>query len=108
VIALDGPIYLDMPLLWRGEHLLRVVFRRGGRIGHQGDLVLRPAQSARDVNLVDVYWVMRLTLVVCRTLASRGKSATPASKVLIEESKSARDSRKEDTHPSNECAILED
>jgi hypothetical protein len=46
------------------------------------------------------------TLVVCRTFERRGKSDTPASKVLIEESSSARDSRRDETQPSNECAIL--
>jgi hypothetical protein len=57
------------------------------------------------VSLVDLEVVLGLTLVVCRTFARRGKSDTPASKVLIEESKSASDSRREETHPSNECAI---
>jgi hypothetical protein len=46
------------------------------------------------------------TLVVWRTFESRGKSDTPASKVLIDESRRASDSRREETHPSSECAIL--
>jgi hypothetical protein len=49
---------------------------------------------------------MLLTLVVRSTFDKRGKSATPASNVLIEESSKESESLKEDTQPSNECAIV--
>lgn len=46
------------------------------------------------------------TLVVCKTLDSRGKSFTPASRVAIDESRRERVSRREETQPWREWAIV--
>jgi hypothetical protein len=44
--------------------------------------------------------------VVWRTFERRGKSETPASRVFMEESRRARDSRRDETQPSKEWAIV--
>jgi hypothetical protein len=74
-----------------------------------GGLVRRLARSAKHGQPSSLLnkGVSFRTLVVCSTLASLGKSLTPTSSVLMEESRSARDSRREDMHPSRECAMFE-
>jgi hypothetical protein len=46
------------------------------------------------------------TLVVWRTLERRGKSFTPASRVRMDESSRDIVSRRDETHPSRECAMF--
>lgn len=44
--------------------------------------------------------------MVCRTLHSRGKSLTPASRVEIDESRRWREDWREDTEEESEAAMM--
>lgn len=48
-----------------------------------------------------------LTLVVCKTLASLGKSLTPSSRILMEESRSCREDRSEETEEERWSAMVD-
>lgn len=48
----------------------------------------------------------RLTLVVCRTFDNLGKSFTPLSSILMDESSSCKDDRREETEDDKEAAML--
>lgn len=50
--------------------------------------------------------VLGLTRVVWRTLHSRGKSLTPASRVEMDESRRWREDWRDDTEEESEAAIL--